>query len=345
MVNALFEDPVLYVDCLFERRALMFDIGNIRALPVKKLLRVTDLFVSHAHMDHFGDWDWLVRLMVGRDKNLRVYGPEGFIDRVRHKLGGYSWNLVDNYADNFTVTVYEVHSSKTGACAMFRCRNRFERENAQTIVYSDGVVLAEPGFRVRTAVMDHGIPCLAFCLEEECHVNIWKNRLREMDLPVGAWLRDLKQAVLQGRDDDFRVRVWWKDGQIIKEKFLTLGILKQNVLRIVPGQKIGYLVDTHYHDGNCTKAVALFRDCDLLFIETVFLDADAQLAAQRKHLTAYQAGTIARLAGAKRLIPIHYSPRYSHRAQEITREAQCAFSTPTYDNKCGRIIHATDQEP
>ena len=30
LVNDPFGDPALYVDCLFEKRALMFDLGDIR---------------------------------------------------------------------------------------------------------------------------------------------------------------------------------------------------------------------------------------------------------------------------------------------------------------------------
>jgi ribonuclease Z len=34
------------------------------------------------------------------------------------------------------------------------------------------------------------------------HLNIWKGRLANLGLPVGSWLRDLKQAVMEGRPED-----------------------------------------------------------------------------------------------------------------------------------------------
>lgn len=43
LVNEPFGDPALFVDFLFEHRAL----------PPKKILRVSGIFVSHCHMDHF----------------------------------------------------------------------------------------------------------------------------------------------------------------------------------------------------------------------------------------------------------------------------------------------------
>jgi ribonuclease Z len=37
-------------------------------------------------------------VLIGRDKVVRLYGPEGFIEQVYHKLAAYRWNLVDRYA-------------------------------------------------------------------------------------------------------------------------------------------------------------------------------------------------------------------------------------------------------
>ena len=76
-----------------------------------------------------------------------------------------------------------------------------------TVASVDGVLYSEPTFRVTTAVLDHRTPCLGFAIEEAAHVNVWKNRLSELGLPVGPWLRELKRAVIENRPDDYPIQV------------------------------------------------------------------------------------------------------------------------------------------
>jgi len=94
LVNRAFGDPGVYLDLKFERRALLFDLGDISALPTRKLLRISDVFVSHTHMDHFSGFDHLLRVCVGRDSGVNLYGPARFIAQLEHKLAAYTWNLV-----------------------------------------------------------------------------------------------------------------------------------------------------------------------------------------------------------------------------------------------------------
>ena len=108
LVNGPSGDPALYVDFRFEPRALLLDLGDLHLLPPKKILRISDVFVSHTHMDHFCGFDRLLRICLGRDTGLRLYGPPGFIAQVEHKLAAYTWNLVERYPGDFVIEAWEM---------------------------------------------------------------------------------------------------------------------------------------------------------------------------------------------------------------------------------------------
>ena len=323
LVNAPFGDPALYVDFLFERRALLFDIGDLAPLSARSLLRVTHAFVSHAHLDHFVGFDRLLRLALGRAVRIHLFGPPGFLARVEHKLGAYTWNLVGGYSADCTFRVTEVGATGT-LTADFRSGAAFAPGEVTAAPIEEGVLLDEAAFTVRTVLLDHRIPCLGFRLEERLHVNVWKNRLEAMGLPTGPWLRAVKLAVLRGDPDDVLFRVPRPEGG--GERRVALGELRERILEIVPGQTLAYVADAAFHPENAARIVELARGVDLLFIEAAFLEEDAARAREKAHLTARQAGELARLAGAAALVPFHFSPKYSGDGERLEREAREAFT-------------------
>jgi len=325
LVNDRFGDPALYVEFLFEKRALLFDLGDLHALEPRKILKLSDVFVSHTHLDHFIGFDQILRVLIGREKRVRLCGPAGFIDHVAHKLMGYSWNLVDRYASDLVFQVTEVESDARARKTEFRLRNAFRREAEQAVAIRDGVILDDGAFKTRAAVLDHRIPCLAFAVEEKAHVNVWKNRLDQLGLPTGPWLRELKQAVLRGEPDHTTFRAWWREAGELRERIFPLGRLKEELLEIVPGQKIGYVVDALFNEHNRRCIVDLVRGADILFIEAAFAKQDEERAAERYHLTTDQAGRLARLAGVERLEPFHFSPRYAGEEKRLRDQVEQAF--------------------
>lgn len=328
LVNDPFGDPGLYVDFRFEQRALLFDLGDLAALAPKKILRISDVFVSHTHIDHFIGFDRMLRICLGRNTGLHLYGPPGIAAQVGHKLAAYTWNLVAHYARDFVVEVWEVDAQWQAHGTRLRCHQRFRSEPLAARHLPGGVLLDEPAFRVRAALLDHGTPCLGFALEEKTHVNVWKNRLAELGLAVGPWLRELKAAVIRNAADDTPVRAYWRDDHGAQERVLPLGALKVAVLQLVPGEKICYVTDVAFHPDNVERITALAANAAQLFIECVFLEQDAEHAARKRHLTARQAGAIARAAGARRVIGFHFSPRYAGREAQLRAELQAACTEP-----------------
>jgi ribonuclease Z len=326
LVNGPFEDPGVFVGMTQARRAFLFDLGDLAALSVRELLRVRDVFVSHTHMDHFVGFDWLLRVCLGRDMALRLFGPPGLIEQVGHKLQAYSWNLLEGYGNELSFAVAELHPGGHGRRAVFRLRDGFVRSDEDEASFPSGLLFEEGNLRASAAVLDHGIPCLGFALEEKWHVNVHKNRLQELGLGKGPWLRELKALVLAEALDATPVTARWREGERPVERVFELGCLKRAILEVVRGDRIAYVTDVVWSEANAAAVVALARGAELLFIEAPFLDRERRRAAARRHLTARQAGTLARLAGVRRVVPFHFSPRHAEEEAALRLELEAAFA-------------------
>ncbi len=323
LINGRSGDPALYVETLFEKRAILFDLGDISNLSPRNIQRLERVFVSHTHIDHFIGFDRLLRVLVGRDKTINLYGPTGFIDQVEHKLQAYRWNLVDRYVSDLVFVVTEINAALATVTAQFRFKNAFSREAVGNGRAVEGVLHREPGFVISTAILEHRTPCLAFAIEETAHVNVWKNRLAQLGLPVGPWLRDLKLAVIENNPDDYLIEI--RSSPRSEDRELPLSALR-SVLTVTPGQKVAYVTDAADAPANRAAIVRFAQNADLLFIEAAFAQADTALALERAHLTTAAAGTLARQAGVRRIEPFHFSPRYSGQEARMMDEVMTAFA-------------------
>ena len=328
LVNDCFGDPGVYVEVRWSKRALLFDLGQNDSLGPSRLLRANDIFISHTHMDHFIGFDAVVRVALGRGKTLRLHGPAGLIDNVNGKLRGYTWNLVDGYP--LTIEVREFHRQEV-KLGIFHAANGFLPSepttfhlpvDQETALFT---VLEDTMFTVKAVALNHRIPSLAYSLEEQFHINVNKQRLHEAGLPVGGWLKEVKQYVWEGKPDDFRFTATLFDEHRRIEQEFVLGDIKAQFLTISRGQKLAYVVDARYDEENEARIVALARKADVLYCESPYLDVDAEKARDRYHLTARQAGLMARRAEVRDLVVFHFSPRYTGQGEAIEREAQEAF--------------------
>jgi ribonuclease Z len=87
-------------------------------------------------------------------------------------------------------------------------------------------------------------------------------------------------------------------GEVIPNRELTMPPFHQ--------RSYAYLSDTMFDPALAEH----IKGVDLLFHEATFSDNDQKLALQTQHSTATQAATLAKLAGAKKLLIGHFSSRY-----------------------------------
>jgi len=81
LVNGVFGDPLLHARLRHQRRSLLFDLGEGSRLPARVAHQVSDVFISHAHIDHIGGFLWLLRSRIG--ETTRCRRPRGAACMVR----------------------------------------------------------------------------------------------------------------------------------------------------------------------------------------------------------------------------------------------------------------------
>ena len=323
LVNGPFDDPGLFIPFVFKKRAIIFDLGDIHSLSSRDILKISHVFISHTHMDHFIGFDRLLRLFLGREQQIYLYGPEGFLKNVEGKLAGYSWNLVSHYSNVFVLSVTEVHADHM-ITRNYACRNRFMPVQEDIKQPFNGLLFKEAALSIRAEVLDHSIPCLGFTLEERFHVNIMKEHVAGLGLEIGPWLNEFKQALYNNTDPDSEFEVQYGRQGSYKKRFI-LGELAKRIAIITPGQKVSYIVDAVYSKSNEAKMVELAKNADHLFIEAAFLEKHRDIAKKKYHLTAWQAGSIAGKAGVKQVTPFHFSPRYKGLEQVLEKETMDSY--------------------
>ena len=308
LVNGVFGDSLLHLRLRHQRRSLLFDLGEGSRLPARIAHQVSDVFISHAHMDHICGFLWLLRSRIGETSECRFYGPPGLADHIAGMIAGIHWDRIGERGPRFEVT--ELHGERI---------HRYRLQAGQPGVKDcgdaevlDGVLLSESGFRVRAVTLDHGIPVLAYAYEPARQLNVRKERLLQRCLPPGPWLNELKQRLHAGETD---VEIRLPDGRMER-----VASLANDLILVSEADKLVYATDFADIPENRKRIMALAEDAHSLFCEASFLQQDQEQAERTGHLTTRACGEIAKEAQVKYLIPFHFSHRYEDRPGEIYRE-------------------------
>ncbi len=323
IINDAFGDPCVFIKLLREKRALLLDVGDIRKISFNELLKVSDIFVTHTHIDHFIGFDQVLRAILRREELLRIFGPKNIIDCVWGKLKGYTWNLVADYP--LKIEAYAI-GQEDMKVARFVASKGFEIETTYTVPIKNNIILHEPLFKVRAIELSHGIPVIAYSIEEDFHININKVELEKQGFQIGPWLGELKKIVkanyeydsatmLKPKTDRSKITVKTPKGELPVEELFS-------ILIITKGEKISFVMDVAPTNENIEKIIKFVKNSDILFCEAFFLNKDKERALERNHLTAAVTGKIAKEANIGELKILHISPKYIENPEEVYREVE-----------------------
>jgi len=314
LINGVFGDPLLYLRLRQQRRCLLFDLGEAGRLPARLAHQVSDVFVSHAHIDHIGGFMWLLRSRIADLPPCRLFGPPGLAGHIAGMVNGVTWDRIGERGPRFEIG--ELHGETLVRFRVQAGRAGCERLGERAV--REGLLLEEPAFRVRAATLDHGTPVLAFAFEPALQVHVRKERLIARGLPPGPWLAELKQGITEG---DTEAEVLLPDGGL-----QSVGALAEELLLIAPGEKLVYATDLADTADNRVRLTQLARNAHTFFCEAPFIETDADQAARTGHLTARACGEIATAAKVERLVPFHFSRRYETGPRRVYEEvlAACA---------------------
>ncbi|WP_406416244.1 ribonuclease Z [Streptomyces sp. NBC_01614] len=153
---------------------------------------------------------------------------------------------------------------------------------AEAPISEDGVIAATGGHTLEAARLSHPVESYGYRLVE----------------PDGRRMLPERLALhgIQGPDV----------GRIQREGVLD-GVSLDDVSEVRRGQRFAFVMDTRLCDG----VYSLADGCDMLVIESTFLDEDEHLAVEHGHLTAGQAARVALDCGVRHLVLTHFSQRYS----------------------------------
>jgi len=278
----------------YKKDTLLFDCGEGTQKQLMKagisFMDISKIFITHWHADHFAGLIPLLQTMnlEKRKSELAIFGPEAsrFVQGILNL--GY-------FGVRFPVKAVDVP---------------FEGKDI-TKIYETKV------YEVLSVPVLHTVPSVAFAFKEKDVWRIDEEKLKELGLKRGKWLKELKEkgkATYNGK----KIRI-------------------EEVSTLQKGIKVVYSGDTK----PCENLVELAKDADLLIHDATFLEEDEDV--QKYHSSVKDAAKIAKKANVKKLILTHISRRYQKEdIERLLKEAKEVFENVEVAYDLMRVVLKRD---
>lgn len=289
------------------------ECGDARALTVKEIQNCNAIFISHTHIDHFVNFDSVIRHQIGIQRKVVICGPEGIAKQVQSRIKSYTWNLIQEGA-----VFYEIRELLAEGRLMTYELAPPAWELNETGKLQGNVIFEEKDFTVSAILLDHKIPVLAYKFKEKDTIKI---DLQSCEFKGGKWVKELKDA-FEKQDINKTISIEGKE-YLSKELFQLLHIQK--------GDTVGVIMDHAANKVNHQKIKDHFFKCRKVFIESFYKEADKEFAELNYHSYSTLSGKIMQETQVKEPIPVHFSRKYDEKdIDELIKEFNVEFMKDTY---------------
>ena len=271
------------------------DCGMASDLTVKDCRDTAAIFVSHTHIDHFINFDGIMRHQLAIGRRVIICGPVGLAKNVQAKMLAFNWNLLkyDDMAVSYEVR--ELHPD--GRIVRFHMVTpKWELDVLPDLegphIYENEV------FAARAALLDHGVDVVAYLFMEPPKVRLMPEK---STFKPGKWVKEAKEALLNGDAE----RLIYVD-----ESTVLAALELFPLFEVEEGFRLAYVMDHAATEENASKIRELCHQADEVYVEAYYMLEDHELAERNKHSMAGFTARVLREAGVKQAIPIHFSRRY-----------------------------------
>ncbi len=293
------------------------ECGNASDLTVKEVQNSNAIFISHTHIDHFVNFDTVIRHQIGIQRRIIICGPKGIAKQVQSKIQSYTWNLIEKgaiiYEIREVVSEYEIHVFEVEPPVW---------ELIEKGVIQTNVIFEEKSFFVTAILLNHKIPTLAYKFKEHDSIKI---AIQASGFKGGKWVQELKDAFEQNENTKV-ISIEGNDYQA-SELF--------HLLHVQEGDSVGIIMDHAANEENHSKIKEHFFNSRKVFIESFYKIEDKEQAALNYHSYSSMSGKIMRQTQVSEPVPVHFSRKYQEdEIKLLIEEFEDAFN-PEHEKNHG----------
>lgn len=293
------------------------ECGDASDLTVKEVQNSNAIFISHTHIDHFVNFDAVIRHQIGIQRRIIICGPKGIAKQVQSKIKSYTWNLIEEGS-----IIYEIRELLSeNEINVFEVEPPLWQLKEKGVIQTN-IIFEEKSFFVTAILLNHKIPTLAYKFKENDTIKI---DIQASGFKGGKWVQELKDA-FEKNDDTKVISIEGKDYHA-SELF--------HLLHLQEGDSVGIIMDHAANEENHAKIKEHFFKSRKVFIESFYKREDKEQAELNYHSYSSMSGRIMRQTEVREPVPVHFSRKYKEDEIKLLIEEFETALNPKFEKNHG----------